>query len=72
MLVTLKELLEQYKTTDKAVGAFNVTTYCDAQPVITAAAKRNAPVIIQVGGFATRYMDLASGISPTRRSIPSC
>ena len=59
MLVTLKELLEQYKTTDKAVGAFNVTTYCDAQPVITAAEKRNAPVIIQVGGFATRYMDLA-------------
>ena len=58
MLVTLKELLNQYKTTEKAIGAFNVTTYCDAKPVITAAEKKNAPVIVQVGGFATRYMDL--------------
>ena len=58
MLVTLKELLDQYMTTDKAVGAFNVTTFCDAKPVITAAEKKNAPVIVQVGGFATRYMDL--------------
>ena len=58
MLVTLKELLGQYKESDKAVGAFNVTTYCDAQPVIDAAEKRGAPVIVQVGGFATRYMPL--------------
>ena len=58
MLVTLKEILAQYVDSDKAVGAFNVTTFCDAAPVITAAEKRNAPVIVQVGGFATRYMDL--------------
>lgn len=58
MLVTLKELLDQYKDSDKAVGAFNVTTYCDTVPVITAAEKLNAPVIVQLGGFATRYMSL--------------
>ncbi len=58
MLVTLKELVDQYKTTEKAIGAFNVTTYCDAKPVIVAAEKKNAPVIVQVGGFATSYMGL--------------
>lgn len=77
MLVTLKELLAQYVASDKAVGAFNVTNYCDAQPVITAAEKRNAPVIIQVGGFATRYMDLdlwgpMLGIMARRSSVPVC
>lgn len=77
MLVTLKELLAQYVDSDKAVGAFNVTTYCDAAPVIAAAEKRNAPVIIQVGGFATRYMDLdlwgpMLGIMARRAKVPVC
>ena len=77
MLVTLKELLAQYKDSDKAVGAFNVTTYCDAQPVITAAERKNAPVIVQVGGFATRYMDLELWgkllvTMAERSSVPVC
>lgn len=57
MLVTLKEILDPYINKNAAVGAFNVTTYGDAQPVIDAAVKRNAPVIVQVGAMGTNYMD---------------
>lgn len=58
MLVTLKEILPYYLNKKSAIGAFNVTTYADAQPVIVAAEKRNAPVIVQVGSMATNYMDI--------------
>lgn len=58
MLIKLDELLNQYIHKDAAVGAFNVTTYADAQPIITAAEKLNAPVIIQVGSMGTSYMDI--------------
>ena len=58
MLVTLKALLDEYVHKDAAVGAFNATTYADAQPIITAAEKRNAPVIVQVGSMGINYMDI--------------
>ena len=58
MLVTLKELLNQYLEKDAIVGAFNTTCYFDAKPIITAAEKLNAPVIVAVGPSATKEMDL--------------
>jgi fructose-bisphosphate aldolase class II len=58
MLITLKELLNPYIEKDAVIGAFNATVYSDAQPIITAAEKSNAPVIIQVGAMATRHMDI--------------
>ena len=58
MLVTLKKLLGQYLEKDAMVGAFNITCYYDAKPVILAGEKRNAPVIIAVGPSATKVMDL--------------
>jgi fructose-bisphosphate aldolase class II len=77
MLVTLKEICEPYLASGKSVGAFNVTTYADAQPVIDAAQARNAPVIVQVGAMATAYMD--TGLwgkllaeMARRASVPVC
>lgn len=77
MLVTLKEILNPYIHKNAAVGAFNVTTYGDAQPVIDAAVKRNAPVIVQVGAMGTNYMD--AGLwgkllceMARRASVPVC
>lgn len=59
MLVTLAELLPGYMNKDAAIGAFNATTYADAEPIITAAEKRGAPVIVQIGSWATAFMDIA-------------
>lgn len=58
MLIKLDELLNQYINKDAAVGAFNATTYADALPIITAAEKLDAPVIIQVGSMGTSFMDI--------------
>lgn len=77
MLVTLKEILDPYINKNAAVGAFNATTYADAQPVIDAAVARNAPVIVQVGAMGTGYMDTGLwgkllGEMARRASVPVC
>ena len=58
MLVTLKELLNQYLEKDAIVGAFNATSFFDAKPMITAAEKLNAPVIVEVSPLSAKIMDL--------------
>ncbi len=77
MLVTLAKLLPQYMSRDAAVGAFNATTYADAQPIITAAEKLGAPVIVQIGPMATAFMDIGLwGLllceMARRSSVPVC
>lgn len=77
MLVTLAELLPKYLAADGAVGAFNATTYADAEPVITAAEKLGAPVIVQIGSMATKFMDIGLwGIllreMANRAKVPVC
>lgn len=47
MLVTLKEILDEAKEKQYAVGAFNVTTLEGVQAVIQAAEELNSPVILQ-------------------------
>lgn len=58
MLVTLKEILQPYLESDAAVGSFSVTTYADTRPVFDAAEKLNAPVIVMVGPWGMKLMDL--------------
>lgn len=77
MLVTLAELLPLYMGKDAAVGAFNATVYADAEPIITAAEKMNAPVIVQLGSYATALMDiglwgLLLGEMARRSKVPVC
>lgn len=77
MLITLAELLGPYLDKDAAIGAFNATTYADAEPIVTAAEKRKAPVILQVGAMAASYMDfgywgLVLGEMAKRASVPVC
>ena len=77
MLVTLAELLPRYLDKDAAVGAFNATTFADAEPIVTAAEKRGAPVIVQIGGWATAFMDIALWGAllremAARASVPVC
>ena len=47
MLVTMKEILEDAKEKNIAVGAFNVPNLESIQAVISAAEELNVPVIIQ-------------------------
>jgi fructose-bisphosphate aldolase class II len=77
MLVTLAELLPLYLDRDAAVGAFNATVYADAEPVISAAERMKAPVIVQLGSYATSAMDiglwgLLLGEMARRSSVPVC
>lgn len=58
MLVTLQEILTPSLQNNSIIGAFNATCYGDAQPIITAAEKLDAPVIVQIGPSATSYMDI--------------
>ncbi|MBG0786545.1 MAG: class II fructose-bisphosphate aldolase [Anaerolineaceae bacterium] len=58
MLVTLKELLNQYLEKDAIVGAFNATCFYDAKPIIKAAEKKNAPVIIGISPLAAKTIEL--------------
>lgn len=58
MLSTLKEILSPSLHNNSIIGAFNATFYGDAQPIINAAEKLDAPVIIQIGPSATSYMDI--------------
>jgi fructose-bisphosphate aldolase, class II len=77
MLVTLAELLPQYMGKDAAIGAFNATVYADAEPIVSAAEKRGAPVIVQIGAWATAFMDIELwGVllreMARRASVPVC
>lgn len=77
MLITLQEILTPSLNNDFIIGAFNATCYGDAQPIITAAEKLNAPVIVQIGASATSYMDVGLWGKlliemANRSSIPVC
>lgn len=77
MLITLSDILQPYLEKDAAIGAFNATMYADAEPIITAAEKLNAPAIVQVGAMAASYMDfgywgLVLGEMARRASVPVC
>lgn len=77
MLTTLRQLLPRYLERDAAVGAFNATMYADAAPIIGAAEKAGAPVIVQIGSYATAHMDLGLwglllGEMARRAKVPVC
>ncbi|MDX9864573.1 MAG: class II fructose-bisphosphate aldolase [Anaerolineaceae bacterium] len=77
MLVTLKDLLNQYLEKDAIVGAFNATCFYDAKPIIRAAEKMNAPVIIGVSPLAAKTIELGEWSLLLRdiaekSSIPIC
>lgn len=77
MLVSLSDILQPFLARNAAVGAFNATMYADAEPILTAAEKLGAPVIVQVGSMAASYMDfgywgLVLGEMARRASVPVC
>lgn len=77
MLVTLNEILKPCIDRDQAIGSFSTTTYPDAKPVIDAAEKLNAPVIVMVGPWGMKHMDLGLWGKllvemANRASVPVC
>ena len=58
MLVTMKELLQEAEKKNKAIGAFNVSSFDFMQGVIMAAEELNSPVIIQYAPGHRDYISL--------------
>ena len=57
MLVTMKEMLEEARAKQYAVGAFEFWSYDSARAVLKVAKELGLPVILQVGHFERDYMD---------------
>ncbi len=57
MLVTMKEMLEEARTKQYAVGAFEFWSYDSARAVLKVAKELGLPAILQVGHFERDYMD---------------
>lgn len=57
MLVTMKEMLEEARAKQYAVGAFEFWSYDSARAVLKVAKELGLPAILQVGHFERDYMD---------------
>lgn len=58
MLINMKELLEEAEKENKAVGAFNVSSFEFAQGIIEAAEELNTPIIIQHAPAHSEYLSM--------------
>ncbi len=57
MLVTMKEMLEEARAKQYAVGAFEFWSYDSARAVLKVAKELGLPAILQVGHYERDYMD---------------
>ena len=57
MLVTMREMLEEARAKQYAVGAFEFWSYDSARAVLKVAKELGLPAILQVGHFERDYMD---------------